>query len=172
MPELARHPAQRTNTRPSGAEPGLLLDAFALAQPDAQLAIWSITMQPGARWSLPPAGAGVNRTLYVFRGDGLRIAGRNQQAGRHFDLRPEVEVALHNGQTASDMLLLQGRPIGEPIARHGPFVMNDEAGIRQAYADYRSTQFGGWPWQADDPVHGNSEARFARHVDGRLEQPG
>jgi hypothetical protein len=68
--------------------------------------------------------------------------------------------------------VLQGKPIGEPIVKHGPFVMTTREEIEDAYADYRRTQFGGWPWTSDDPVHPADETRFARHADGRVERPG
>ena len=89
--------------------------------------------------------------------------------------QPESLLRLGDPPIASDAgaeaLVMQGRPIGEPVAQYGPFVLNDEAGIEQAFADYRETGFGGWPWDADGPVHGDgSRGRFARHADGRLEE--
>jgi hypothetical protein len=62
-------------------------------------------------------------------------------------------------------------PIGEPVARHGPFVMNTRQELQQAYDDYRATRFGGWPWDRDDPVHDREKGRFAIHLGGRLERP-
>ena len=65
-----------------------------------------------------------------------------------------------------------GKPIGEPIAQYGPFVMNTPQEIEAAFNDYRRTQFGGWPWPSDDPVHAPDAGRFAKHADGRIERKG
>jgi hypothetical protein len=81
-----------------------------------------------------------------------------------------MPIPLSNGSTKGELLLLQGRPIGEPIARRGPFVMNDQSEIRDAYADYQRTGFGGWPWERNDPIHSRDRGRFAIHADGRQER--
>ena len=80
----------------------------------------------------------------------------------------EVAAALEAGDAECEVLLLQGRPIGEPVVNYGPFVMNTAADIQQAMLDYRRTKFGGWPWPSDDPVHARADGRFAKHPDGSI----
>lgn len=138
---------------------------------ESDLAIWSIRMEPGARFELPAVRAGTERSLYIHRGAGVEVAS-TAVPGKH---RVEVDGAgalvVVAGPEDTEILLLQARPIGEPVAKRGPFVMNTQDEIRQAYADYQSTQFGGWPWKANDPVHEREKGRFARHIDGRFEEP-
>ncbi len=140
------------------------------SQPDADVAIWTLKMAPGARWTLPAAiGPGARRMLYFFKGASVAVAGQAVDEHAAIELRAGASVELLNGDAPAELLLLQGRPIGEAVAQYGPFVMNTEAQLRQAYADYQRTGFGGWPWPDDAPVHGAEPGRFARHADGRVE---
>jgi hypothetical protein len=110
--------------------------------------------------------------LYFFKGQ--RSPWADQRVAGHavVEVRGRCRtVELSTASTESEFLVLQGRPIGEPVAQYGPFVMNTQAEIMQAMQDYRRTQFGGWPWPDDAPVHGRDPARFARHPDGRVERP-
>jgi hypothetical protein len=144
-------------------------DSWA-SQPDADLAIFTIRMQAGARWTLPRAKhADTRRQLYVFQGNGVDIGGQ-QVANRHVaEVNTQMDLELLNGDQDTELLMLQARPIGEPVAQYGPFVMNTQAEIHQAFADYRRTEFGGWPWGSNDPVHPGEAGRFAKHADGRVE---
>jgi redox-sensitive bicupin YhaK (pirin superfamily) len=145
-------------------------DSWA-SRPDSDVAIWTITMAPGARFTLPAAAAGTRRTLYFFRGDRLRLAGEEQVSHAGLEVKADREIPLENGPSESEILMLQGRPIAEPVVQHGPFVMNTRPEILQAFADFQETEFGGWPWPSDGPVHPREQGRFAIHAGGRREQP-
>ena len=147
-------------------------DSWA-AQADADVAIWTIRMDPGATWTLPAAqGAATRRTLYFFKGDSALVGGQAVQGPVSIQLQADASVALAAGETACEFLLLQGKPIGEPVAQYGPFVMNTQQEIMQAMDDYRRTEFGGWQFGDMAPVHGSEPARFARYPDGRVEKRG
>jgi redox-sensitive bicupin YhaK (pirin superfamily) len=146
-------------------------DSWA-SEPESDVAIWTLALDPGARFTLPAARPGLNRALYLFRGAGVRVAGRETAVGKQLVVRSDRAVPLESGAQKTEILVLQGRPIAEPVAQHGPFVMNTRAELAQAYDDFQRTRFGGWPWGEDDHVHGDSPDRFARRPDGTVERPG
>jgi redox-sensitive bicupin YhaK (pirin superfamily) len=140
------------------------------SRPEADVAIWHLRLEAGARWMLPPTKRPETvRTLYGFEGAGFSIGGREIDAATGAVVRCDTPVELAS-PGGCEVLVLQGRPIGEPVAQYGPFVMNAREEIVQAIEDYQRTGFGGWAWAADGPVHDRAEGRFARHGDGHLER--
>ncbi len=135
----------------------------------SDVAIWTIRLAAGAEFTIPGAHVGSNRTLYFYRGESVTIDDRTLSGHSFARVAPDVDVTIRNGPQPSELLMMQGRPIGEPVAHHGPFVMNTMDELRQAYSDYQRTRFGKWPWPSDSPTHGSEQGRFALHADGRRE---
>jgi redox-sensitive bicupin YhaK (pirin superfamily) len=141
------------------------------ARPDTDVAIWCLKLEAGASWTLPAARhPQAIRTLYFFVGATVKIDDRVLDTHSAAVVQSDVDITIEAGDTACELLMLQGRPIGEPVAQHGPFVMNSREELQQAFADYKRTEFGGWPWPVDDPVHDRNAGRFAKHIDGHIEK--
>jgi redox-sensitive bicupin YhaK (pirin superfamily) len=141
------------------------------SRPDTHIAIWTIKMTPKSRWTLPPTHDGdIIRTLYFFGGSTVDVDGELVRDHAALVIQSDKAVSLEAGDEPVDILMLQGRPIGQPVVQYGPFVMNTRDEIEQAIRDYQRTRFGGWPWPNDAPVHGRDEPRFANHADGRTER--
>ena len=142
------------------------------AREEAAIGVWHIRMDAGAKLVLPTAAAEeVNRVLYVFEGSEISVDGEPVRSGHGAVIRSTAAAQLVAGDKPVEAMILQGRPIGEPVAKHGPFVMNTEAEIRAAFRDYQQTGFGGWPWPDEAPNHGGAErGRFALHADGKREE--
>lgn len=80
--------------------------------------------------------------LYVFEGD--LVAGATGEAVRKHELAvlgTGDEVPLVAGDDGARTILVAGRPIGEPVARYGPFVMNTREELQQAFADFSAGRF-------------------------------
>ena len=141
------------------------------ADPGSDLAIWSIALEPGASWTVPPArDALISRTLHFFKGAGLKVADRVLTGPSAVRVHADRAVTIAAVSGAAEILLLQGRPINEPVAQYGPFVMNTRAELEQAFDDYQRTKFGGWPFPENAPVFPRTEGRFARRADGHVER--
>jgi redox-sensitive bicupin YhaK (pirin superfamily) len=77
-----------------------------------------------------------NAFVHVYRGV-VSIAGMEVPAGRMAILQNEGDGAVVEALEDARAILVAGRPLGEPIAQYGPFVMNTQAEIQQTLADYR-----------------------------------
>jgi redox-sensitive bicupin YhaK (pirin superfamily) len=143
-------------------------DSWA-ADPANEVAIFNIKIAPNAVFTLPKAGAGINRMLYYYTGSQISVAGKPVKSYHSIHVRPNADLEMANGADEARILLLQGKPIGERVIQYGPFVMNTKEEIQQAFDDFHATKFGGWPWKRYDQVHDRSETRFARHADGTYE---
>ncbi|GLC68092.1 hypothetical protein PLESTF_000645200 [Pleodorina starrii] len=117
--------------------PGLLMD---------------VRLAPGASVS-QEVPEGWNGFAYVYDGEG-KISGSRAQPEHALVLGPgdHVVATAGSGSGGLKFLLIAGRPIGEPIVQHGPFVMNTQEEIYQAFRDYQTGQLqnpADNPWKDD-----------------------
>lgn len=133
-----------------------------------EVAIWNIHVDEESEFILPKASNDVTRTLYFYEGDAIFFKDRKVNKGFGIPLEINKDVTFKVGSKKASLLLLQGKPIEEPVAKYGPFVMNTEQEIQRAMEEYRLTQFGGWPWPYPDNVHDKEKGRFAKYPDGQL----
>ncbi len=146
-------------------------DSWA-ANPANEVAIWTVSMEAGASWVIPAADEMAGRRLYFYRGNSLIINGTEVAPEHTIEVSANEELHIVNGTQDGYLLLLQGKPINEPVVQYGPFVMNTRTEIQEAMEDYQRTQFGGWPWPGRDQVHPREKGRFATHLDGTVENRG
>ena len=100
-----------------------------------------LALPAGARFDqLLPAGH--NAFLYVFRGEAV-VGGKGIGQARMaiLDNMEGADGVTITASTDTRVLLLAGRPLREPIAQHGPFVMNTQAELVQAFEDFRAGRF-------------------------------
>jgi len=133
--------------------------------PENDVAVWHIVLKPKSKFTIPPARvSSVNRAIYLIEGNSLNVVGDKEYKEKiGLKLDPEVEVVITNESSNenTEVLFLQGKPIGEPVVQHGPFVMNTREEIQKAFSDYQKTQFGGWPFDEDAVIYPREKGRFA-----------
>ena len=143
-------------------------DSWA-ADPKNAVGVYTVKMEPLATWTLPKTSVEANRTLFFYKGESMFIDETLVTVEHIIRAKAGADVLIKNGPHESYLLILEGRPIGEPVVQHGPFVMNTHEEIRETMKEYGKTQFGGWPWSEREVAHARSRGRFALHSDGREE---
>jgi redox-sensitive bicupin YhaK (pirin superfamily) len=109
------------------------------------------TVQPGAEVDMPWR-ADFNALVYVLSGNGFvgdqrRPIRTGQLAvlGAGDAIRVAADRAQDSSSPALDVYIMGGRPIGEPVAWYGPFVMNTHEELARAFEDYRTGRLGKVP---------------------------
>ncbi|MHB1575792.1 MAG: pirin family protein [Candidatus Dormibacteria bacterium] len=114
------------------------------------IAMVHLTVQPGSLVRIPWR-EDFNALAYVLAGEGVAGSTAPVRSGQLAVFGPgrSISLAASNEQEgrhpALEVLVLGGRPIREPVAWYGPFVMNTEEELRQAFADYRAGRLGQIP---------------------------
>ena len=115
------------------------------------MAMTHVTVSPGARLELPWS-RDHNALVYVLSGRGTvgtdsRPVGSGQLAvfGAGDALTIAADATQDSRTPAFDVLVLGGRPIREEVAWYGPFVMNTQDELRQAFDDFRAGRMGAIP---------------------------
>jgi redox-sensitive bicupin YhaK (pirin superfamily) len=98
---------------------------------------FDVTLGRGQRLA-HPLPASHNAFVYVIEGDALVGPSKKHAGSGDLAVLGPGEGALVSAEGGARFLLLSGEPIGEPVARYGPFVMNTDEELRQAVSDYRS----------------------------------
>ncbi|MCC2636729.1 MAG: Pirin domain protein [Moraxellaceae bacterium] len=104
---------------------------------------WDISLAAGTDWRAP-VPATHQAFIYVFEG-GVRAGPADSrhdlQQGQMAVLGQGDHLELQGGNEGARLLLIAGLPLGEPVARYGPFVMNTQQEIHQAFTDYQNGRF-------------------------------
>lgn len=143
-------------------------DSWAAKEENA-VGIYTIKMEAEAEWTLPKTHAEANRSIFFYKGGSIVIDEQAIAVNHIIEAFGGEDITLKNGATDAFLLVLEGRPIEEPVVQHGPFVMNTQEEIREAMREYGNTQFGGWPWEEQEVVHPKTKGRFALHSNGKEE---
>ncbi|MEH6746688.1 MAG: pirin family protein [Maribacter arcticus] len=142
-------------------------DSWA-AENENEVAVWLIHIHVNGSITLPKAEKDTVRTIYFYEGSTIEISGESIQLNHGIEVDASKETKLNASDKNAKVLILQGKPINEPVAKYGPFVMNTDEELQNAIDEFRLTQFGGWPWRYPDNVHETNRGRFAKYPDGTI----
>lgn len=143
--------------------------------PAHHVGIVLVDMEPNTTFTLQATSPTMNRYIFFYDGKStINVEGHEINERYLVDANGGENIQIKNGTSFSKLIILEGEPINEPVAAYGPFVMNTEQELRDAFREYQVTEFGGWPWgdKETDLVHPKDAGRFASyHFDKVIDKP-
>ena len=150
---------------------GRILDTDAAIETRTPIMFFDISIKPGGRFTAP-IPASHKGFVYIYRGDGTfgpdaEIA----REGQFFALSDGTELEMSaSGDDALRLLLIAGEPIGEPVFKYGPFVMNTRDEVIQAIKDYNEGRFGKQIGGAKERMWKTEAAKEAQKGSGKWDE--
>ena len=120
---------------------GEFMGAQAPARTFTPMQVWDLRLKAGSRVTLP-APEGHTTVPLVLSGRVRAASGEEATDAEMLVFTREGEGVMLEALTDAQLLWLSGEPIDEPIVGYGPFVMNTEAEIHQAFADFQGGRMG------------------------------
>ena len=108
----------------------------SLADRSTQPIYADIHLESGASVTLP-VPEGHNAMLYLYEGTASLVDNALQRSAANILGDNGDRIALTAGESGARLLLIAGKPLGEPVVQYGPFVMNTQEEIEQTLRDYR-----------------------------------
>lgn len=131
-----------------------------------------VKISPHSEFKLPKSKfPEATRMVYFFSGAKINIHDHQIESKNAILVDSQTELKIEALEGEAELLILDGKPINEPVVQHGPFVMNTKAEIIRTFEEYQKNQFGGWPWPRHDMIHGPEIKRFAKYPDGTFDYP-
>ena len=139
------------------------------SNPENAVGVFTVRMEPKAEWTLPKTSPEAKRSIFFYKGETIEMEEQTINSNSRVQALASEDIVIKNGEKEACFLILEGKPINEPVVQHGPFVMNTQEEIRETMREFGRTQFGGWPWGEKEVVHAKRKGRFALHGDGKEE---
>lgn len=130
-----------------GTKSDKFLENSWAANPENHVGMALVNMEPPTEFQLNAISPTLSRFVFIYEGyETLSIEENKINKGYIADLNGNENIVIKNNDKNAKILILEGEPINQPVVAQGPFVMNTEQEIKDAFQEFRKTQFGGWPW--------------------------
>lgn len=130
--------------------------------------IWEVAIEKGNSFTIPRFPDDIKAQVYVMNGK-LSVEGYEVDQ-EHLLIYSSDTHTVISALEDTTLMVFVGREIQETVAAYGPFVMNTQEEIMQAYKDFEETEFGGWPWPSSEPSIDRLKGRFSSYGGGKFEQ--
>ncbi len=134
--------------------------------------ILRVELDAGSKLDLEPVDDSVIRNVYQTEGKGSKMDGVEITEGTRLKIKTGFGFTIEAGKEPAVFWILEGKPIGQEMARFGPVILDNIDTVRAAMDDIRKNEFLEWKWGVMDVTNPIDMGRELHRADGSVERPG